>query len=355
MRSPPVICTGLIFNFLYLFIVQNSLYSALMNNTLLYATTILIWGSTWFAIEFQLGTVPPELSVVYRYGAASALLFLWCRVKGIKIRFPLQAHRWFVLLGVFLFGLNYVLAYRAQVHITSALTAITFSSVVWMNILNARIFFGVVSSRKTLFGAALGVIGVVLLFAPQVSDLSLSDGVFLGTVLSIGGAFLASLGNMVSQGAQRAGLSIVPSNAWGMFYGASFSAGIALTQGHQLVLDLSMQYLLSFAYLVLFGSIFAFGAYLTLIGRIGANRAGYAVIAAPVVATALSVAFEGLVLDTPSVLGMLLVLAGNISVLQPRTEPRAAALHTRATVEPSPTGKGSILPNCCDPHTESVP
>ncbi len=48
-----------------------------MNNTALYGLTVLIWGSTWFAIEFQLGVVAPEVSLVYRYGAASLLLFAW--------------------------------------------------------------------------------------------------------------------------------------------------------------------------------------------------------------------------------------------------------------------------------------
>ena len=48
-----------------------------MSNAFLYVLTVLIWGSTWFAIEFQLGVVAPEVSVVYRYGAASLSLFAW--------------------------------------------------------------------------------------------------------------------------------------------------------------------------------------------------------------------------------------------------------------------------------------
>ena len=114
-----------------------------MSNLALYVITVLIWGSTWYAIEFQLGTIAPEVSIVYRYAGASLLLFAWSRVRGLNLAFGLREHGWFLLLGLFLFGLNYILAYRAQIYITSALTAIAFSSIVWMNILNARLFFGV--------------------------------------------------------------------------------------------------------------------------------------------------------------------------------------------------------------------
>ena len=170
-----------------------------MSNLALYLITVLVWGSTWFAIEFQLGIVEPEVSVVYRYAGASLLLFAWSKYKNLNLSFGIRQHGWFVLLGLFLFGLNYVLAYRAQIYITSAMTAIAFSSIVWMNILNARFFFGIKAGRRTIFGSLLGVAGIVTLFAPQVRDISFSDGVFFGSVLAILGALAASFGNMASQ------------------------------------------------------------------------------------------------------------------------------------------------------------
>jgi drug/metabolite transporter (DMT)-like permease len=296
-----------------------------MNNTLLYVATVLIWGTTFFAIEFQLGTVAPEVSIVYRYAGASMLLFAWSRYRGLNLRFRLQDHARFVLLGVLLFGVNYVLAYRAQIHITSALTAIAFSTMLWMNIINARIFFGVRAGRRVLFGALLGVAGIITLFAPQVSEFSLTDTVFYGSLLAVGGALLASFGNMVSQSAQKRDLPVIQSNAWGMLYGTIITAAIAANEGHSFSFDWSVAYVTSLAYLTLFGSIFAFGAYLTLLGRIGAHKAGYAMVMFPVVALIISVAFEGLKIDTPLVVGTLLVLAGNLFVLKserPRRRPR---------------------------------
>ncbi len=296
-----------------------------MNNTLLYVVTVLIWGTTFFAIEFQLGTVAPEVSIVYRFAGASMLLFAWSRYRGLNIRFRLQDHARFVLLGVLLFGVNYVLAYRAQIYITSALTAIAFSTMVWMNIINTRIFFGVRAGRRVIFGALLGIAGIFTIFAPQVGEFALTDAIFYGSVLAVGGAVLASFGNMVSQAAQKRDLPVIQTNAWGMLYGTVFSAAIAANEGYSFNFDWSLGYVTSLAYLTLFGSIFAFGAYLTLLGRIGAHKAGYAMVMFPVVALIISVVFEGLKIDTSLVVGTLLVLAGNLFVLKsarPRRRPR---------------------------------
>lgn len=287
-----------------------------MSNLLLYVITVAIWGSTWLAIEFQLGVVAPEVSIVYRYASASVLLFGWCLARRRPLRFPLGSHVWFVLLGVFLFCLNYILTYRAQIHITSALSAIVFSSMVWMNILLAKALFGVRASRSVQGGAIIGICGIIVLFAPQIGELSLTDSVLYGSVLAGLGAFSASCGNMVSQKAQALRLPIVQSNAWGMFYGAAITAVYTLIQGHAFTFDPSPGYVISLVYLSIFGSIIAFGAYLTLLGRIGAHKAGYAMVLFPVVALILSTLFEGLRIDASIIVGTMLVLAGNLAVLK---------------------------------------
>lgn len=303
-----------------------------MSNSMLYLITVLVWGSTWFAIEFQLGTVEPEVSIVYRYLIASSLLFAWARIRGLRLRFDLTSHVWFVALGALLFGLNYILAYRAQIYITSALTAIAFSTMLWMNIINARIFFGIRAGRRVLFGGLLGVIGIVTLFAPQVRDISLTDTVLYGSLLTVSGALVASFGNMASQAAQRRKLPIIQSNAWGMFYGAGLCAIVVFNQGYEFTFDFSAGYILSLAYLAIFGSIVAFGAYLTLLGRVGAHRAGYAMVMFPVVALILSTLFEGLRIDASIIVGTAFVLAGNLFVL--RVGPPVAQAQTDAPTEP---------------------
>ena len=293
-----------------------------MSNRLLYFVTVLIWGSTWIAIEYQLGVVEPEVSVFIRYALASALLFAWCFAKGINLRFSRRAHLQFVLLGLLLFGLNYILTYQAQQHITSALSAIVFSTMLWLNMLNARIFFGVRSGTRVWIGSVAGVAGILLLFIPQIERLSMTDATLYGAVLSLIGAFVASLGNMVSQGAQKSGLPILQSNAWGMFYGSVLTGAIAFYQGHSFTIDWSASYLVSLIFLVVFGSILAFGAYLTLLGRIGAHKAGYALVMFPVVALVISFFVEGLEPSWNILGGVSLVLLGNVFVLRDKPEPR---------------------------------
>ena len=284
---------------------------------------MLVWGSTWLAIEFQLGVVAPEVSVFYRYLAAAAMLIAWCRFRGLPMRFPLRAHGRFVLLGLLLFCLNYIVTYYAQQHITSAMTAIAFSTMLWMNMINARLFFGVRSGARVIAGSILGIVGIVVLFLPQIGAVSFADATLYGGALCILGAFIASLGNMVSQGAQNEGLPIIQSNAYGMLYGALMTGSIAFGQGREFNFDPSPDYVISLIYLSVFGSIVAFGAYLTLLGRIGAHKAGYAMVMFPVVAPILSFLFEGLAITANIVAGILLVLVGNLVILGRSRTPAA--------------------------------
>ena len=287
-----------------------------MSNSALYVVTVLIWGSTWIAIEYQLGSVAPEVSIVYRYLIASFILFLYCKIRGLSLSFKVKDHLWFGLLGLFLFCLNYIFAYRAQVYITSALAAIAFSTMLWINILLSRIFFGTRAGGRVLWGAVLGIGGILLLFLPRTESVSLTDSVFFGSLLALCGALMASFGNMSSQAAQKRRLPVVQSNAWSMLYGGVFTSLIAVAAGHPFTFDATFTYIISLLYLAIFGSVVAFGAYLTLLGRIGAHKAGYATVMFPVVALILSMLFEGLGLDLWIVGGTALVLLGNLLVLK---------------------------------------
>ncbi len=287
-----------------------------MSNWFLYLVTVLVWGSTWIAIEFQLGTVAPEVSIFYRYLLASGLLFSWCRHRGLNLRFAPRWHANFLMLGVTLFSLNYITAYYAQIYISSAMTAIVFATMVWMNIVNAQIFFGTRIGVRVIGGSVLGITGMGLLFLPQVEQFAFTDGTLFGAGLAILGAFSASLGNMVSQASQKNGLPIIQSNAWGMFYGSLLTGAIAIWQGKSFIFDTSPGYVGSLLYLSIFGSIIAFGSYLTLLGRIGAHKAGYAMVMFPVVAVIISVLFEELEINKTLLAGVGLVLAGNVFILR---------------------------------------
>lgn len=286
-----------------------------MNNFLLYAAAVLIWGSTWLLINFQLGTVAPEVSVVYRYAIATVLLMAFALARRLKLAFGVRDHLRFVLLGLFLFSFNYIATYSAQAYIASALNAVAFSTMVWMNILNARLFFGTRVQPRVWLGASLGMLGVVTLFWPEMADISFTDNTLVGASFSLSGALLASFGNMVSSRAQGEGVPVLQANAWGMFYGTLITAAVAWRKGVPFNFEYTFSYVASLLYLAVFGSILAFGAYLKLVGRIGPAKAGYAVVMFPVVALVLSVLFEGLAIEVHIVAGVVMVLFGNLVIL----------------------------------------
>ena len=289
-----------------------------MNNLGLYLAAVLIWGSTWFAITFQLGKVPPEVSVAYRFALASTMLFLWCGARGLRLVFSWREHLWMALEGALLFGLNYVCVYLAEGQISSGLVAVIFSLIVFFNIAGTRVFFGTPLKAATLLGAALGVGGVALVFLPEIGRASERGSAGLGLAYAVVATISASFGNLVAARNQRRGLPVVQINTFGMLYGAAFVALYACAAGRPFVGDGSAGYLLSLGYLALFGSVLAFGAYLTLVGRIGADRAGYTGAAIPIVALLLSTFFEGLRWQLSTVLGIALCLAGNVLVLRRR-------------------------------------
>ena len=281
----------------------------------LYLTSVFIWGSTWLAITFQFGTVPPAVSVVYRFALAGLILIAWALIKGLRLRFSRSEHLWMGLQGILLFGVNYLCVYLAETEIASGLVAVAFSLMVVLNIVGSRIFFGTPLKSTTSIGAALGIGGIVLVFLPELSGGAAGRNPALGITFALAGAVSASLGNLVAYRNRGRGLPVVQMNLFGMFYGALLVGVYALLTRQPFVFDGSARYLLSLAYLALFGSILAFGAFLVLLGRIGADRAGYVTVAIPIVALLLSAAFEGLRWHLALGLGILLCVAGNVAVL----------------------------------------
>jgi drug/metabolite transporter (DMT)-like permease len=295
-----------------------------VNNAALFAIPAFIWGSTWLAIRFQLGVVDPLVSVCYRFLAAAALMFAYCRLRGIDLRLGLSAHGFMALQGVLLFGVNYWLVYEAEQVLPSGLVAIVFSGIVFGNVANGRIFLGTPVRRSVVVGGVLGISGIAAIFVEEVSSFSLSDRSARALALSVLSMYLASLGNIASARNQRSGLSVVQTNTWAMLYGSLAMAAVSLGLGKTFAFDTSARYVASLAYLTVFGSVVAFACFLTLVGRIGADRAAYVGLSMPVIALGLTTVFEGYRWTLPALLGVGLVLLGNYLALRPKPLPRVA-------------------------------
>jgi len=283
----------------------------------LYAISVLVWGSSWIAMHYQVDTtVPPEVSVVWRFAIAAPLMFVAAIARGESLRFPLADHRYLIGLGAGIFSTNFILYYHAAQYVASGLLSIAFSLAAVCNVVLAALIFGARIERRAVIGGILGVGGVAAMFYPELGGLSFDGTAMLGLMLALVGTLSFSLANMVSVAAQRRRLPIFASTAWGMTYGAGFVTLVALARGQAFTIDWSIGYLGGLVYLSILGSFVAFGVYFTLLGRIGAARAGYTTVMYPVVALVISTFVEDYRWSLLSACGLAAVLLGNVLILR---------------------------------------
>ncbi len=291
-----------------------------MKNFLLYASTVLIWGSTWLAITFQLDTIAPMVSVAYRFTLAAIILLIYCKIKGLNLNYKSKDHIYFALLGFFLFSMNYWSVYISEIYITSGLVAVLFSSIVFFNTFNGYFILKSPITLNMIIGAIIGFAGIALTFEHEIQSFEFSDHSVFGLILGFIAAFSASLGNITAEFISRRGLPVMQTNALGMAYGAIVMLGISLITGQAFVIPQTFSYISSLLYLSVFGSIVAFGLYLTLLGRIGSAKSAYVAMLIPVVALVFSTVFEDFHWSLSTYIGVGLILAGNYILMQSKTK-----------------------------------
>ncbi|WP_417769131.1 DMT family transporter [Stappia sp.] len=286
----------------------------------LYGLTVIAWGFSWYALKLQLGTVPPEVSVFWRFVVAAAIMMGWALARGARLRFPATTHLRFAGLGLFIFSTNFTLFYYGGQYVPSGLLSVVFSLTSIFNMILGFVIFRQRISRRVLVGGVLGFTGIALLFWPQIAGQADGAGFdaqgLLGLALCIGGTLSFCLGNMVSAANQRDGISIVSASAWGMVYGAVFLGLFASARGASFAIEWTPTYLGAMVYLSVFASVVAFACYLTLLGRIGSARAGYSTVMFPVVALLVSTVLENFHWGAAALTGLACVLAGNLLVLR---------------------------------------
>jgi drug/metabolite transporter (DMT)-like permease len=282
-----------------------------MRIVFLYAVVVLIWGSTWSAIPFQLGVVAEEVSVAYRFGLGSLALFLYAAVTGRRIDIPLRQYGSIVIMGALMFSANYLFTYYSINFVTSGLVAVVFSLIVISNALLERLFFRTPLERRLVLAAAFGVAGVGCLFWPEVTHFKTGDQSLNGMLLAVIAVLFASLGNMAAVVSTRGNLPVISVNAHAMAWGSGTSVVIALIAGRDFNFLFEPGYLWSLLYLAVFGSAVAFGCYLALLRSIGSARAAYTSVLFPPVALLFSTFLEDYRWSILSVTGILLIAAGN--------------------------------------------
>jgi drug/metabolite transporter (DMT)-like permease len=286
----------------------------------LYLIAISIWGSTWLAIKLQLGEVAPETSVLYRFLCASILVFVFCKVRGLSLAFTWRQHARLALQGMLMFSVGYIMVYHAELYLVSGLVAVCHSLSPLLNMLGARMAYGIPFSLRVTLGALLGIVGIVLVFWPEISTLTTGSNIAIGLAYTMMAVLTSAVASTLVSRNGHHGLPVWQSMAWGMLYGAACSLVITLLSGNSLRIVWTVPYVGSLLYLAVFGSVLAFAAYYTLLGRIGAARAGYIGVMVPIIALVLSSVFEGFRWQLATLVGAGLSLVGNRLVMSQQAD-----------------------------------
>lgn len=284
-------------------------------NLILYSICTAIWGSTWLVITFQIDAASPLTSVFWRFLLASVLLLGFCFYKKQNLKYSKKEHLLFAGQGIFMFSINYMLTYIAETMISSGLVALSFTSLVYFNMFGMRLFFKKPIQKNVVLGSLLGGLGIVCIFLNEIIHFDSSSKTILGLCVGVLGTLAASSGNMVAQKSYQLRIPVVVTNTFGMLYGSAFTLLVVLIHGDSLAIPLTARFLGAMFYLALFGSVIAFGAYLSLAGKIGAEKAAYTSVISPVIALILSSFFENFQWTPYIVVGVLLCLLGNILTL----------------------------------------
>lgn len=283
----------------------------------LFAVCVLVWGTTWHAITYQLDGFPAELGVAIRFALAGLAGLALCRWRGVPLGHSLADHGALALQGIFLYGVSYVCVYHAERFVPSGLVAVGFSASPLLAGVGAALLFGAALGRRFVFGGVLGLIGVVVIFWTEITRPDNGKEAALGALLTIASVLLSAVGSLTASRNRQRGIALLPAMGFGMLYGGVAAAIVALAFGRSLVWPTSASWWLSLAYLAFAGTVLAFACFLTLQDRVGPGPAGTVGVMTPLVALGVSLAFEGFRPDALTAAGAALAIAGNALMLTP--------------------------------------
>ena len=285
---------------------------------LAYTLVVLIWGSTWYFVNDQVVGVPATWAVFYRFGLAA--LMLWIIVKAMRLptRFTPTQHLWLVAMGISMFSLNYILVYLSTQNLTSGLVALAFSCMTFWNIVNARIFLKNPLNASVGVAAVLGLLGLSLIFAPEFAGLTIEPAIIIAIALALVAGLSASLGNTIAASGKLGDASPLSINAVAMTYGSLINVSLAFFFDGSPVIRTDPGFISALIFLSVIGTVVCFSVYLWLIRVMGVERPAYIAVLVPIVALVISSLFEDFSWSTESIVGLLLVFAGNVLIVRGR-------------------------------------
>lgn len=283
----------------------------------------LIWGTTWYAITLQFGEVAPLASIVWRFGLAAIVLFLVCLATRQPLRLTGAQHLAALGQGAFAFSISYSFTYAAEGHVASAIVAVVFATLTFINLVLFRLIAGQKAALTSWGGAILGVLGVAALSGGEVLKAGFDGRAATGVGLALIATTASAFGNYFAWRGQQKGSPVIPSTAWAMAYGTGLLAIYGLATGVEFTIEPTARYIGSLLYLSIFGSVIAFGLYFTIARVIGYAMASYISALTPPIAMLVSVVFEDARFGWTALIGLALVLSGQALLIRAAKAPKA--------------------------------
>jgi drug/metabolite transporter (DMT)-like permease len=279
-----------------------------------FATVYIVWGSTYFFIKMAVAGFPPLLLGALRFVTAGLLLMVWCAIKGEKI-FVKQNILHAAVSGFLLLVIGNGAVIWAEQTLPSAMVAIMVTSPpIWFVLLDKPNWATNFKSKSTIAGLIIGFIGVILLFRDQIADVfgsSAGPSKLPGMILLLLGTLGWASGSLYSKHYNTKG-SVSVNTAWqmlaaGMFFLPSSFLNNEMGKVQWDAIPAHSWYAL--AYLIVFGSIAAFSAYVWLLQVRPATQVGTYAYVNPVIAVLLGVIFAGEQVNLIQVLGLVVILS----------------------------------------------
>jgi drug/metabolite transporter (DMT)-like permease len=290
--------------------------SAFRSVTLPFIIFTAIWGSTWIVIRGQLGTVPPQWSVTYRFIVAAIAMAAVAIYKGESLKIGGRGLIAAAFLGFAQFCVNFNAVYLAERHITSGVVATVFALLLIPASLMGWAFLGHKPSRRFAWSSLVAVAGIVLLFIHEIGEHPADRRqIAAGIGLTLVGMLGASLANVAQARPEIRRFPLFALLAWSMGAGALIDGLIALAMTGLPVFDPRPSYWAGVFYLALFASVLTFSLYYPVVRRIGPAKASYSSVIVPIIAMGFSTWLEDYRWTGLTVAGALLALGGMVAAL----------------------------------------
>ena len=281
-----------------------------------------VWGSTWIVIRDQVGSVPPQWSVAYRFMIAAAAMALVAKWKGQSLKMDRGGLSAALVLGITQFSVNFNSVYAAEQFITSGVVATVFAILLIPNSLLAWAFLDQKPNRRFLLAGLVAVCGVGLLFLHELRSSPVSNrDIAIGLGLTLLGLMGASTANVYQAGKEARRHPLLALLAWSMAIGAVIDCCLALAIAGPPVAEARLGYWAGVIYLALFGSVLCFALYFPVVRKIGPGKAAYSSVLVPIIAMTLSTLFEGYRWSPLAIGGAVLALGGMLLALAGRRRP----------------------------------